>query len=463
MSLTRLTRTGAGQIVEFMATPDADSLAEILVAFANADGGTIVIGAYSNGALNRDLMLEDVDSELLTAQGRCRPPVRVEWQESELDGGLPVLLLVPRSTDLHSLDDGRVVIRSGRVNRPLGGEEIRQLASGKGSGEYEKDPVIGATLEDLDQKVVDEYTQKRMDRLSRAIVETPDQVFGEVGALTPDGLPSVAGMLLFGHTPQTFMPKSGVLFVRFRGQLGQPGAATPSAQYGRREDITGPLPHVIQQSWDILVQELNLVDSVNAGLVREQRADYPPGAVREALVNAVAHRDYRLSGRQIEIRMYDDRLEFVSPGGLPGYITLDNIVDEHFSRNPRIVKGLLYWGYIEELGTGIDRMIDEMARAGHPNPGFKATPFSFTVTLYNRRDRSPMFEWEGDMNERQLKALNYVQQYERITNREYRDLCPHVSGETVRLDLADLVSRGILLKIGDKRGTYYILKSKPRF
>ena len=205
------------------------------------------------------------------------------------------------------------------------------------------------------------------------------------------------------------------------------------------------------------------MDSVNAGLVREQRADYPPGAVREALVNAVAHRDYRLSGRQIEIRMYDDRLEFVSPGGLPGYITLDNIVDEHFSRNPRIVKGLLYWGYIEELGTGIDRMIDEMARAGHPNPGFKATPFSFTVTLYNRRDRSPMFEWEGDMNERQLKALNYVQQYERITNREYRDLCPHVSGETVRLDLADLVSRGILLKIGDKRGTYYILKSKPRF
>ncbi|MGC8825529.1 MAG: ATP-binding protein, partial [Anaerolineae bacterium] len=168
--------------------------------------------------------------------------------------------------------------------------------------------------------------------------------------------------------------------------------------------------------------------------------------------------DYRIRGRQIEIHMYDDLLEITSPGGLPGYITLDNIVDEHFSRNPRIVNGLYYWGYIEELGTGIDRMMSEMARAGHPPPVFHETPFSFTVTLYSRRDRAPIPVWEEDMNERQLKALNYIAQHGRITNREYRQLCPDVTAETIRLDLADLVARGILLKIGDKRGTYYILK-----
>jgi len=462
MSLTRLTRTGVGQIVEFVPTPEPDFLAEILVAFANADGGTIVAGAFANGSLNQSLMVDDVESSLLSAQSLCRPPVRVEWRSSETDSGLPVLLFVPRSTDLHSLNDGRVLIRSGRVNRPLGGEEILQLASGKGSGEFETELAVGATRDDFDQDVVDEYMQKRKERLPHAIADTEDQILREIGALAPDGMPTVAGLLLFGRKPQSFMPKSGLLFVRFLGQAGQHGSTTRSAQYGRREEIIGPLPRVIRDAWDVLWQELNPRDTVNHGLAREQTADYPPGAVREALVNAVAHRDYRLSGRQIEIRMYDDKLEIISPGGLPGYITVDNLVDEHFSRNPRMVGGLFCWGYIEELGTGIDRMIDEMARAGHPNPEFKATPFSFTVTLFNRRDRTPMFEWEGDMNERQLKALNYVQQYERITNREYRELCPHVSGETIRLDLVDLVSRGMLLKIGDKRGTYYILKAKPQ-
>jgi ATP-dependent DNA helicase RecG len=157
--------------------------------------------------------------------------------------------------------------------------------------------------------------------------------------------------------------------------------------------------------------------------------------------------------------MFDDRLEVISPGGLPGYITINNIVDEHFSRNPRLVGGLFQWGYIEELGLGIDRMIEDMVQAGHPPPEFAATPYSFTVTLRNVRERrTAPAAWERSMNERQLKALNYVREQGSITNREYQALCPHVSSETLRLDLKDLVERSILLRIGAKKGTYYILK-----
>jgi ATP-dependent DNA helicase RecG len=156
--------------------------------------------------------------------------------------------------------------------------------------------------------------------------------------------------------------------------------------------------------------------------------------------------------------MFSDRLEIISPGGLPGYITLDNIVDEHFSRNPRIVSGLFQWGYIEELGLGVDLMIDEMTAAGHPPPHFRAEPHLFSVTFYNKRERPPIARWQRVMNERQAKALEYLQRHGRITNREYRGLCPDVSAETLRLDLVDLTDKGILLKIGDKKGTYYILK-----
>ncbi|NLF63295.1 MAG: transcriptional regulator, partial [Chloroflexi bacterium] len=158
--------------------------------------------------------------------------------------------------------------------------------------------------------------------------------------------------------------------------------------------------------------------------------------------------------------MYTDRMEVISPGGLPGYITLDNLVEEHYSRNPRIVNGLYQWGYIEELGLGIDRMIEDMVQAGHPMPTFRAMPHSFTVVLHKSSEpkRAPVPEWTRNMNERQARALTYVQQQGSITNREYQRLCPDVSSETLRLDLVDLVEKNLLLKIGSKKGTYYILK-----
>jgi len=97
-------------------------------------------------------------------------------------------------------------------------------------------------------------------------------------------------------------------------------------------------------------------------------------------------------------------------------------------------------------------------QGGHPPPKFKAAPYSFTVTLFNARERRAVPKWETTMNERQAHAVTYVREHGSITNREYRELCPDVSPETLRLDLSDLVDRGLLMKIGAKKGTYYILK-----
>ncbi len=296
-------------------------------------------------------------------------------------------------------------------------------------------------------------------RLGRDLGQTEDELLTAIGALNSAETPTVAGLLLFGKDPQFFIPQSGIVYVRFvgnepRGPGGMPG-------YSRREEFNGALARVIEDCWAILLQEMR-GEAVVRGLKREDRMLYPTFAVREALVNAVCHRDYRLTGRRVEIRQFDDRLEVSSPGGLPGYITLDNIVEEHFSRNPRLVNGLFEWGYIEQLGLGIDRMIEEMVQAGHPQPEFRPTPYSFTVVLRRSEGaavrRPAMPEWGGRLSERQIRALQYLQEYSRITNREYRDLCPDVTPETLRLDLTDLVDKGLVMKIGDKKGTYYIMK-----
>ena len=453
--IENLLKRGPGQTVAFVPQPDATLLAETMVAFANADGGTIFIGLNGQGQVVDYMMDEAVQGHLVRALVMCRPPVVTDWEQHELPGGVVVALKIARSPELHALADGRVLIRAGAENRPMGGEAIRHLAATKSSGDFESEPVEGATLVDLDKAVLDEYMRLRAERGHRPVTETLQDHLVDIGAMTEDGTPTVAGMLLFGKHPQTFLQQSGLIFVKFLGKeaRGRDGLAG----YGRRVEIEGPAARIIERAWNVTMEEMQ-VEAVVNDLRREEVTEYPRFAVREALVNAVCHRDYRLSGRRVEIRMYEDRLEVISPGGLPGYITLDNIVEEHFSRNPRLVAGLFQWGYIEELGLGIDRMIEEMLQHGHSAPNFDAKPYSFTVRLHNTLERTPVRSWPSNMNERQLRAMNFIEQQGRITNRDYRQLCPEVNPETLRLDLVDLVDKGLLLKIGDKKGTYYILK-----
>ncbi len=438
----------------FLPQTDAQALAECLVAFANGDGGLIVLGLAKNGRLTDTIWEEEAEAALRKAAQLCQPPVPAQWQPVDIGGQLLIGINVPRSTHLHSLADGRVLIRSGAANRPLSGDEIRNLAASKHTAEFELELVPGARPDDLNPDTISEYLQMRARRGAAKVTDL-DQLLFEIGATDRQGQPTVSGILLFGKNPQAFFPQSGVVFVKFPGT--EPRGLDGGIGYGRRDELTGPLARLVERAWNIVHEEMRVGATVNH-LEREEITEYPRFAVRESLVNAVAHRDYRITGRRIEIRMYADRLEVISPGGLPGYMTLDNLVEEHFSRNPRLVNGLYQWGYIEELGLGIDQMIEDMVQAGHEPPQFNAQPHSFTVTLSNKRERPPMPKWTQSMNERQTRALAYIRENGSITSREYQQLCPSVSAETLRRDLADLVERGLLLKIGSKKGTNYILK-----
>ncbi len=460
-SLTHLLERQPGLQLEFSPRLEVDALLETIAAFANSEGGQIVLGADAAGRVLGGVQVDDVGDVLRTAVLSLKPPVRVEMEPYELPQGSVLVLTVPRTGDLHTLADGRVFARRGAENQVQSGADLTVLASSRLSTAYEMTELPGAGLGDFDMDVVAEYAEYRKRRQPRAFVGSSESLLRQIGALTSDGLATVMGLLLFGREPQLQLPQSGLTFVKFagsdrRGDTGQIG-------YGRREDIQGPIARIIERAWQVVWEEM-AKQAVVRGLTREEETEYPATAVREALVNAVAHRDYHLPGRRIEMLMYRDRLEITSPGGLPGYVTLQNIVDEHYSRNPRIVNGLLQWGYIEELGLGIDKMIEAMVAAGHPPPEFKASPHAFTVILRKGREvgqPGPRPQhWEQSMNERQMQALQYVQQYGRITNRDYRELCPNVSAETLRLDMVDLVDKGVLLKVGDKKGTYYVLKRR---
>jgi ATP-dependent DNA helicase RecG len=451
-------RTTSSQLIALLPMADVDVLAETLVAFANADGGTVYVGAAEGGRPTGDVYPEEFDEVVQQAELRSRPPILVKWEMLESAGRFVFVGHVRRSPEIHTLDDGRVLVRTGTENRILSGTQVQQVVASRSSGDYEMEPVPGASREDLDEDVIAEFKRVWQERQGRQLTRPIDDLLTEMGWLLPGGHPTVAGILLFGKTPSTFLPRCGVTFVRFEGnQLHRPNG---EPAYGRRVEINAPLASTIKRTWDILQEEIH-IGAVVRGLKREEQWLYPPLAIREALVNAVAHRDYRLRGRATEVRMFPDHLQISSPGGLPAFITLQNIQEEHFSRNPRIVSGLFQWGYIEELGMGVDLMFSEMAAAGQPAPAFNATEASVTVTFRSEKSdelQLPQRLRDLAMNERQNKALAYIAQNQNIRSRDYQELCPDVSPETLRLDLSDLVERGILLKIGRKRGTYYILK-----
>jgi ATP-dependent DNA helicase RecG len=459
--------------------PEASArlLAEKLIAFANGEGGTVVLGFDERGRQVNHIAVDELESLLRQAVGMCLPLVPAHIQPSDVPNGGPShIISVPPSKLRHVLAIERTA--------PADAPPIDLV--------FEEQTVPGASLEDFDTAVLQEFIAKREERTRRKIAGDVSDVLREIGALDPRGQPTVAGVLLFAKNPNIFLKSSGVTFVKFPGvEMRAEGGAMG---YGRREEIIGPLSRVVERTWDVVFEEMR-VGAVVKGKQREDVLEYPELAVREALVNAICHRDYSITGRRIEVRKFSDRLEVISPGGLAGYMTLDNLIEEHYSRNSRLVQGLYHWGYIEELGLGIDRIYEEMASAGHPPPRFEATPYNFRVILSNYRERNTrnvivnmptLREFHthnilgtgqggqsGGANldaiinstppsltvtERQARALQYLREHGRITNGDYQTLCPTVSGETLRTDLADLVSKGVLMKVGEKKGTYYILK-----
>ncbi len=431
-------------------------LAETMAAMANSQGGMILFGVSPRSRQVQGL--DDVDEardRVFQAALLCEPLLIIPLPRvAETHDGLQLLSIeLPRGLSHVYSVDGKYLMRSGTRNQPLTPRQLRRLLVERGGTSFESHQVDEATIDDLDADKINRY----LESVPALAALTPQEALLKRGRLAGrKGMhPTMAGLLLFARDIERFL-NNEVVVVRYAGR--------EMSDEFVREDIRDTLPEQVRRVESAVLANLRTGARLSA-LQREDRLEYPVKAVREAIVNAVAHRDYSLHGDGIRVSIFSDRIEFYSPGRLPGHVTVDNIVDERFSRNQVIVQVLSDMGFVERLGYGIDRMIKLMAEEGLPPPQFRETANGFVVTLYGHGE--DFFSEKGSryrqwrlmgLNERQMRALEYLSEHERIANREYQELCPDVSAETIRRDLADLVSRSILLKIGQKRATYYIFK-----
>jgi len=452
--IARLLASGPNERVAFMAPHAGPArLAATLTALANAHGGIVVLGATAGG---RPTGLEDAGLARNTAAAAAvllRPPLDLpELLFLDLDGRLLGLLEVPAGLpDAYSLSS-RYLIRAGKWNRLPSTAELAALLLGRSEALFESRAAPGALLEDLDHAQIQRY----LERAPGLSADWQSLLVG-AGCLSPTDpgpLPTYAGILLFGLQPQRFLSAATITLARYGG---------PSSREEHvRVEAAGTLGDQIEQA------EAFVSANMRRGLRLEGRSgaespEYPISAVREAIVNAVAHRDYAMRGDGVRIEFFSDRMEIYSPGRLPGYMTPGNVGSERFTRNPTIARILAGLGFGEQLGHGTERMAAAMAGHGLPAPVFVETIAGFRVTLHSRGDDlvspEPAPRWGNfRLSPHEERTLAYLAEHGSISSSQLLDLCPELDDESARQQLATLVDRGLIMKAGDRRETHYILK-----
>ncbi len=366
-----------------------ESLAGELVAFANTEGGTLLLGVDDAGAVV-GVAEPAATFQTLThvCRDRCVPPISPVIAEVAVGGTVVVALRV--MPELNALKPyrtagGRFYVRVGRDKQDATGRELVRIAQATGELHYDEGPVWGTSLDDLHLPALDTYHQLQLGLpLADHLAESGMPLTRLLGNLRlaheVEGhwLLSVAGLLVFGVAPQRFMPHSRVSAVAFAG-------VDEDADILDRREIQGRLPDIIEEAR--LFLDRNVAHPAREhGFRREDIALYDARALGEAVVNAVAHRDYSLSGSQVRLFVFRDRIEVRSPGRPPNSVTLETIrLGVHAERNRLIATLLTQLGHMSAIGTGVPRLIRRLSRElSGREPDFALVGEELRVTIWAR-------------------------------------------------------------------------------
>jgi len=363
---------------------DPKALAVTIVAFANADGGMIAIGVS-----DKTRKIEGVDqhteklNELLRAPfDFCNPSVPVTCSYlpcTDKDGNdnRVLLMQVPASMYLHTNQADEAFMRVGDKSRKLGFDERVQLMYDKGERFYEDTAVYGATIDDIDMNAVAEYAQLV------GYGKTPLEYLHENNGFVTTNKNgeenvSVASILLFGKDPQRFFPRSRTRFIRYEGIDERVGA-----EMNVIKDVIfeGTILNQVQKTIEFIETQVREHTFLGQHGQFITRRDYPKFVIQEMVVNSCCHRAHNIKGTEIQIKMFDDRLVFESPGKLPGQVKPSNIRNTHFSRNPKIAAFLKAYHYVKEFGEGMDRICREQEANGAGAPSFRTDDFILKITV----------------------------------------------------------------------------------
>lgn len=454
-----------GTIKPRKATDIARSVVETLCAMANADGGELVVGIEDDGTITGVTQPLDRLQLILKAPGDrnyVQPPLRFQVREiPNADGRLLLHFTTDWSPEVHRLADGRYVRRVNDANMPFPAEQIVALNATKAQGLYERSFPAGATLDDLDMDLVASLMP------GMGVEGRPEEFLRRYRLLESrngHSVPCFAALLLFGKDPLQWHPRCGIDFVRWEGTERKYGA---DLNVTKRVRVEHPMAILIRKAYETIQPFIRERQQLH-DLFFSERLEYPTFVWQEAIVNAVAHRDYSIRGASIEVWMFDDHIEIRSPGLPPEPATVEALNRRqplHVSRNPLIVRALADLGYMRELGEGIPRMFAEMEREGFYPPRIEDIGGAlFQVSLRNEPIYDPStLEWLQEFNglnlsgdQKRLLAYAHAQE-DRFTSRDYQKLAG-LDLYGASNSIKELIRRGIVRPISRGSRIYEVLE-----
>ncbi|MCY7357743.1 MAG: putative DNA binding domain-containing protein [Rudanella sp.] len=426
-----------------------DEYLKWIAGFANAQGGTLLIGVDDKGQVlgveNAKRLLEDLPNKIQNTLGIVSDVNLLEQD------GRTYIEIVTLPYEMPVAYHGEYHFRSGSTKQVLKGNALQQFLLKRLGKTYDDVVEPKATLNDLDGESIRAYQQRGVERQRLAVDQTQQidlaSFLDNLNLTDTDGSLKRAALILFGKQPMRYILSAHIKVGRF-------GKDATDLKF--QDELTG-------DGFGLAERTLQLLDSKYLpgyvsyqGLYRQERLPYPPEAIREALLNAIMHKDY--FGGPIFVWVYDDRLVFFNEGSLIEGLTTADLQKPHTSRrrNPTLAMAMFRGGLVETWGRGTLKMIAECRGWGLPDPLFEDKQGGIWVTFFADRYQDELLRQAG-LHDRQVKAVQYAKQQGRITNSDYQRI-NSCSRNTASADLKELTQLGWLKQVGTKgSSSFYIL------
>ncbi|MDW7774944.1 MAG: ATP-binding protein [Methanosarcinales archaeon] len=434
-------------------------IAQTLVAFANADGGELLVGVEDNGIILGLDFDEKIIHMLLNAPKthvhKDTPLPSTRAIQTTFKGKKILYFSVPKGTDyVYLTSNGRCLQRKDKESVPISSEDISFSRTEIISREYDRAFIDGAKINDLQISVINQVAK----HISKGMSAEKCLQHLELAEFDGSRLRlRRAALLLFAKNPNKWHPRIQVRILRINGTEIKSGE---EFNVVKDEEVTDNIIRLIESSWELLLPHLTETRFSKDAIFRTQII-YPELACREALINAIAHRDYSMEGRGIEVQVFSDRLEIISPGGLLSSIKIQDLKElkgVHQSRNSLITKVLREMGYMRELGEGIRRIYNLMNSNDLASPELYADNNIFSVVLHHKYIYSPEEKiWLDNFNKYNLNREQKI-----IVRLGYNEhvISPHEIWEAV--GIVDTDEYRQLLESLQKLGILYRSVSKSR-
>lgn len=446
--IVKLLKEGESETLEFKkSTAQLEKALKSICAFLNHRGGIIYFGIDNGKVVGQEVSDNTIKTISQKIRQRIKPEVTPEIRVLEIEGKKVIEVKVEGGNNKPYYLDGIAYKRVGTENPVISPEELERIILKRRKRYWDSEICEGATLDDIDGEKVRWFLRKaKYERNFDVEPETPvGEALERLELMKNEELMN-ATVLLFGKNPQRFFLQAETRCARFKG--------TKPLEFTDMKVFYGSIIDQVEKSLSFVLDHIPMRIYITGKPEREEKYEYPPDAIREAIINAICHRDYEMQSN-VQIRIFDDRIEVWGCGPLPEPLTPEDLKKKHKSilRNPLIGRCFFLIKYIEEWGTGTNRIVEWCMKHDLPEPIFEEVSGSLVVSLRKYRISEEELK---KLNERQKKVVEYLKSYKKITRAQYVKLT-NCSKRTAFRDLEELLKNRIVVRKGRGKSTYYEL------